>query len=100
MGHRERSQVMKRSIVVIGIAGALLVAPSVASAASVPQVRSQVVDSQLVRSQLVRPQLVRPQLVRQQVSHQQVVRQVVRPGLVKAERASALRISVHLLQLR
>ena len=74
---------MKRSIVIVGIAGALLVAPSVASAASVPQVRSQVVDSQLVRSQLVRPQLVRPQLVRQQVSHQQIVRQVVRPGLLQ-----------------
>ena len=91
---------MKRSIVIFGIAGALLVAPSVASAASVPQVRSQVVDSQLVRSELVRPQLLRPQLVRQQVARQQVVRQVVRPGLVRAERAGALRISVHFLQLR
>ena len=52
---------MKRTIVIAGIAGALLVAPSVASAASVPQVRSQVVDSQLVRSQQVRSQVLRSQ---------------------------------------
>ena len=91
---------MKRTIVIAGIAGALLVAPSVASAASVPQVRSQVVDSQLVRSEVVSSQLVRPQLVRRQVARQQIVRQVVRPGLLRSQRASALRISEHLLHLR
>jgi hypothetical protein len=95
-GRRERSKVMKRSVIALGIGAALLVAPSVANAASVPQVRSQVVDSQLTRSE----QLLRPQLVRRQVARQQIVRQVVRPGLVRSERVSALRISEHLLQLR
>ena len=91
MGHRERSKVMKRTIVIAGIAGALLVAPSVASAASVPQVRSQVVESQLVRSQLVRSQQVRSQVVRSQQVRSQVLR---------SQRAGVLRISQVHLQLR
>lgn len=57
---------MKRTVVIAGIAGALLVAPSVASAASLPQVRSQVVESQVVDSQLVRSQQVRSQVLRSQ----------------------------------
>jgi hypothetical protein len=75
-------QVMKRTVVVLGIAAALFVAPSVANAASAPQVRSQVVESQVVESQLYRSQ---------------VVRQIVRPQLVKqqfrSQRASALSVS-------
>ena len=57
---------MKRIAIVLGIATAFFVAPSVANAGNVAQVRSQVVESQLVQSQLVRSQLVRSQQVRSQ----------------------------------
>lgn len=96
MGHRERSKVMKRTVVIAGIAGALLVAPSVASAASLPQVRSQVVESQVVDSQLVRSQLVRSQVVRSQVVRSQQVRSQV----LRSQRAGVLRISQVRLALR
>ena len=86
---------MKRTVITLGVVGALLVAPSVASAANVAQVRSQVVESQVVRSQVVRSQVVR----------QQVVRQVVRPALVRSQllrsqRASVLELSQIRIQLR
>ena len=64
MGHREEEQGHEAQHHRSRHRGALLVAPSVASAASAPRVRSQVVDSQLVRSQLVGSQLVRSQPVR------------------------------------
>jgi hypothetical protein len=98
MGHRERSQVMKRTVITLGVVGALLVAPSVASAANVVQVRSQVVESQVLRQQVVR------QVVDSQVLRQQVVRQVVRPAHVtsqlKSQRANALKLSQIRIQVR
>ena len=87
---------MKRTIVIAGIAGALLVAPSVASAANVAQVKSQVVESQVVHSQLVRSQLVRSQVVRSQ----QVRSQQVRSQVLRSQRAGVLKISQVRLQLR
>ena len=77
---------MKRIAIVLGIATAFFVAPSVANAGNVAQVRSQVVESQLVQSQLVRSQLVRSQQVRSQV--------------LRSQRAGVLRISQVHLQLR
>ena len=92
---------MKRSIIALGIAGALLVAPSVASAASAPQVRPQVVDSQLVRSQLVRSQQVRSQLVDSQLVRSQLVRsQQVRSQVLRSQRAGVLKISQVHIKLR
>jgi hypothetical protein len=89
---------MKRTVITLGVVGALLVAPSVASAASVPQVRSQVVEPQVLRQQVVR-QVVEPQVLRRQV-----VRQVVRPAHVtsqlKSQRANALKLSQIRIQLR
>jgi hypothetical protein len=93
MESTRKEQVMKRIAIaiVLGIASAFFVAPSVASGGNVAQVRSQVVESQVVESQLVRSQLVRSQLVRSQV---------VRQGLVRSQRASALRLSQLRAQLR
>jgi hypothetical protein len=94
MDHGERSQVMKRTAIALGIVSALLVAPSVASAANVSQVRSEVVRSHVFRSQIVDSQVYR----------QQVVRQIVRPGVVRpqlrSQRASALNVSQNRLRLR
>jgi hypothetical protein len=84
MDPRREEQVMKRTVVIVGILAAFLVAPSVANAGNVAQVRPQVVESDLVRSQVVEQQVVR-QVVRQQVVRQVVSRQVVRQQVVRKQ---------------
>src|SRR4026207_2007118 len=65
MESTKKEPVMKRIAIVLGIATAFFVAPSVANAGNVAQVRSQVVEPQLVQSQLARSQLGRAQAGRE-----------------------------------
>ena len=81
---------MKRIAIALGtvVVTVFLVAPSVAGAGNVAQVRSQ----------------VRPQVVESQIVESQVVRQVVRQGLVRqqvrSQQARVLRLSPLRAQIR
>ena len=76
-----REHTMKRTAIILGIAAAMGVAPSVAAAGSVT---GQVVKPQLVKAQIVKAQIVKPQLVKPQLVKAQIVRPQARPTIQAA----------------
>jgi hypothetical protein len=79
-----REHTMKRIAIVLGIAAAIGVSPSVASGGNVAQVvRAQVVESQIARSQVVA----------QRVTSQQARAQRAKAQRVSSQRAQAARVA-------
>jgi hypothetical protein len=74
---------MKRIAIVLGVAAAIGVAPSVASGANTPQVVRQVVESQVAKSQVVA----------QRVTTQQVRAQRAKSQRVSSQRAQGARLA-------
>lgn len=98
---------MKRIAIILGVAAAVGVSPSVAAGGNISaqvesqvarQVVSQIVESQVVESQVVR-QVVRPGLVRSALVRSALVRPaLVKPAILKSHQASAARVArIHVL---